>query len=360
MLKKGILSIIVIAILALFIGTAFFLYNKSQEKPVIYETTQAFHTDITIKTVATGKILPRKEIEIKPQVSGVIDEIFVEAGDLVKKGDLIARIQLVPDLEHLNNAESNLERAKLNLRNAQLEHERQEELFEQKLIGELEFRRFRLNYELQQEAVNTAENNVALIREGASKQSGKIANLVRSTVNGMILDIPLKEGNFVIETNNFNQGSTIANIANMQDLIFKGQLDESEVGKVKEGMALVLNVGALGESTFEAILEYISPKGIEDQGTTKFEIRASIQQKEGSFLRAGYSANGNIVLEQRKDILAINEGNLIIENGNTFVEVETGEQEFKKQAVEVGISDGINIEILSGIDKNTKFKKRVI
>ncbi|PCK09874.1 MAG: efflux transporter periplasmic adaptor subunit [Alteromonadaceae bacterium] len=358
-IKKIVLVLTLFTIVGVFVGTAVFLYQKSQEKPVVYETTGAFLTDIIKKTVATGKVLPRKEVVIKPQVSGVIDKLYVEAGDNVKKGEVIARIQLIPDMEHLNNAESSLHKAQINLRNAKTEYERQQSLFKKQLIGEIQFNKFLLQYELQEEAVNSAQNNVELIKEGASKQSGKAANLVRSTVSGMILDVPVKEGSFVIETNTFNQGSTIANVANMKDLIFEGRLDESEVGKVKEGMPLVLHVGAIGNERFEAELEYISPKGFERQGTIKFEIRAAIKLPETGFLRAGYSANADIVLAKRENILAINEGNLILEDGVAYVEVEVGEQEFVRTIVTVGISDGINIEILSGIDIDTRFKKLI-
>lgn len=359
LIKKIVLILTLLTIVCVFVGTAVFLYQKSQEKPVIFETTGAFYTDIVKKTVATGKVLPRKEIVIKPQVSGVIDTLYVEAGDQVEKGAVIARIQLIPDMEHLNNAESNLEKAQINLRNAKTEYERQQLLFEKGLIGEIGFNKFLLQYELQEEAVNSAQNNVELIKEGASKQSGKVANLVHSTISGMVLDVSVKEGSFVTETNTFNQGSTIANVANMNDLIFEGKLDESEVGKVKEGMPLVLNVGAIDNERFEAELEYISPKGFELQGTIKFEIRAAIKLPETGFLRAGYSANADIVLDKRVNVLAINEGNLIFEDGQAYVEIEVGKQEFAREVVTVGISDGINIEILSGVDINTRFKKLV-
>lgn len=356
-MKKIFLILLVLIIAAVFIGTAVFLYQKSQEKPVIYETASAFKTDIVKKTVATGSIKPRKEIEIKPQVSGVVDKLFVEAGEIVKKDDLIARIQLIPDMEHLSSAESRLASARINLRNAKLEYDRQKVLFEDGLIGELTFKKFLLNYELQQEAVSSSENTVDLIREGASKKSGNVANLVRSTVEGMVLVVPVKEGTFVTETNTFNQGTTIANVANMRDLIFEGKLDESEIGKVRVGMELILNVGAISGKTFDANLEYVSPKGMDDQGTIKFEIKAAVGIQEDLFLRAGYSANADIVLDRREQVLAINEGNLITEDGKSYVEVEVGPQEFERTEIQTGLSDGINIEILGGITEQTKFKK---
>jgi len=356
-MKKIFYTLITLIILAVFIGTAVFLYQKSQEKPVIFETATAFTADIVKKTVATGSIKPREEIEIKPQVSGVVDKLFVEAGDLVEKGDLIARIQLIPDMEHLSAAESRLESAHINLKNAKLDYERQKKLYDDGLIGELAFNKFLLSYELQQEEVSAATETVDLIKEGASKKSGNIANLVRSTVAGMVLVVPVREGTFVTETNTFNQGTTIANVANMQDLIFEGRLDESEIGKVKEGMALILNVGAIPGQSFNANLEYVSPKGMDDQGTIKFEIKAAVAVQDGRFLRAGYSANADIVLDHRDQVLVVNEGNLITEDGKTFVEVETGPQVFERREVETGLSDGINIEVLGGITETTRFKK---
>lgn len=356
-MKKIFLSLLALVILAVFVGTAIFLYQKSQEKPVVFETTTAFKADIIKKTVATGSIKPRKEIEIKPQVSGVIDKLYVEAGDLVEKGDLIARIQLIPDMEYLSAAESKLQSAQINLRNAKLDYERQKKLYDDDLIGELAFNKFVLNYELQQEAVNSATEIVELIREGASKKSGYVANLVRTTVAGMVLVVPVREGTFVTETNTFNQGTTVAHVANMRDLIFEGRLDESEIGKVEVGMPLILNVGAIPGHNFNADLEYVSPKGMDDQGTIKFEIKAAVAVQDDLFLRAGYSANADIVLDRRDQVLVVNEGNLITEDGKTFVEVETGPQEFERKEIETGLSDGINIEVLGGIAEQTKFKK---
>lgn len=358
-MKKFIFIVISIITLALFVGTAVFLYQKSQEKPVIFETNKAFKTDIIKKTVATGRIKPRKEIEIKPQVSGVVDKLYVEAGAIVNKGDLLARIQLIPDMEHLSNAESRLESARINLKTAKLRLNRQTKLFKKNLIGELDHNQFILDYDLKVEAVNSAENTVELIKEGTSKKSGKVANLVRSTISGMVLAVPVREGTFVTETNNFNQGTTIANIANMQDLIFEGRLDESEIGKISKDMALILNIGAIPDTPITAILEYISPKGINDQGTIKFEIKAAVTVQENMFLRAGYSANADIVLDKREDVLALNEGDLIFENNKTYLDVEIADQEFTRKEIETGLSDGINIEILSGIDANTRYKKLV-
>ncbi|WP_027330597.1 efflux RND transporter periplasmic adaptor subunit [Marinimicrobium agarilyticum] len=356
---KKLLSIgTLVLLLGLFIGTTWFLYQKSQEAPVVYETDTPFRTDIVNKTVAIGTIVPRREINIKSQVSGVVDELYLNGGERIKEGDLIALIKLIPDMEHLNQARSQLESARINLRNAERELERQKSLFERKLISESNYNQFLLEYELRQEAVTAAENNVSLITEGATTSADQTSNRVRATSDGMVLDVPVKEGVFVIESNTFNEGTTIAIIADMTDLIFEGKVDESEVGKLREGMELVLNIGALEGETFPATLEYISPKGLEENGTINFEIRAAITLDESDFLRAGYSANADIILDEKQDVLAINEGNLLFEQGGTFVEVEVGEQQFEKRPVETGISDGINIEIVEGLSLEDKIKRQ--
>lgn len=225
------------------------------------------------------------------------------------------------------------------------------------MISELDFNRFELQYRLADEVVKAAENNVALIRDGASKASGMVSNEVQATVSGVLLDVPVKEGGFVIQSNTFNEGTTIATIANMEDMIFEGRVDESEVGKLREGMPLELRVGAIGDPRFAAHLEYIAPKGFEDQGTIKFEIRAAVNLSEDTFLRAGYSANADIVLERRDQVLAINEANLIVDGNKTFVEIESGPQQFVKREVVVGLSDGINIEIISGLQEAESIKQ---
>ena len=356
-MKRILLLIVMSGLVVTFVGTGVFLYRKSAEKPVIYETSQPFMTSIVKKTVATGKIVPRKEVEIKSQVSGVVQEVYVEAGEMVSKDDLIAKIEIIPDMEQLNAAESQLESARINFRNAERELRRQERLLADKLVSENEYHRFLMEFELQREAVTAAENNVALIREGVSKNDEKVSNLVRATLAGTVLDVPVKLGTFVTETNTFNAGTTIATVADMSDMIFEGKVDESEVGKISEGMELVLNIGAMEEEPFIALLEYISPKGVEDQGTIKFELRAALQLKEDRYLRAGYSANADIVLDKRDEVLAINESHLIFENGMHYVDVEVRPQEFERREVKTGLSDSINIEILEGLSESDQVKK---
>jgi HlyD family secretion protein len=357
-MKKLVWFAVLALIAFIFIGTAVFLFNKSQEKPVVYETDAPFKTTIIKKTVAIGKVIPRKEVNVTSQVSGVVEKVYVVAGQTVKKGDLIARITLAPNMVMLNSAESQLQSAEINLKNAEDELERQKKLYADKLISESEYNKFLLTYNLQRQAVESAENNLLLIREGATRKSDLVSNMIRATVDGMILDVPNKEGAFIVESSTFGAGTTVASLADMNDMIFEGMVDEAEVGKIREGMELVLDVGALEGEPFSAVLEYISPKGIEDQGTIKFQIRAAVTLSDQLFLRANYSANADIVLDKRENVLAINEGNLLIEDEQHFVEVETAPQQFEKRKVETGLSDGINIEIVSGLKEGEKIKRR--
>lgn len=357
-MKKILWFAILGLIAAVFIGTAVFLYKKSQQEPVVYQSDAVFKTTIIKKTVAIGKVIPRREIEVKSQVSGVVEKLFVVAGQQVKKGDVLAKISLVPNMVQLNQYESMLQTAKINLQNATMEYERQKKLFSDQLISESEYNKFLLNYNLQKEAVDSAENNVLLLKSGSSKKSDKVSNMIAATVTGMVLDVPNKEGSFILESSTFQSGTTVAVLADMSDMIFEGMVDESEVGKIREGMELMLDVGALEGEPFSAVLEYISPKGITDQGTIKFQIRAAVKLKEQLFLRSNYSANADIVLEKKENVVAINEGNLIIEDKGQFVDVETGPQKYEKREVKTGISDGINIEIVEGLKEGDKVKHR--
>lgn len=357
-MKKVITIIVLIVLIASFIGTGYFLYQKSAAPPVVYETDSLFVTDIIKKTVATGSIVPRKEIELKSQVSGVVEKLYVEAGNVVTQGQLIAKIKIIPDVVTLNNAEASVKNATINFKNAEKEMKRQQNLFDQKVISEYEFNQYLLEYNLAKQALESAENNLDLIKEGASKKSQNVSNLVRSTADGMVLDVPVKEGTFVIESNTFNEGTTIAFVADMNEMIFEGKVDESEVGKLKEGMDLSLTIGALDTETFQASLEFISPKGVEEEGAIQFPIKAEVNLKDNAFLRAGYSANADIVLEKKENVLAIKEQNILFEGNKVFVELQTAPQQFERREIAVGLSDGINIEVLSGLSKNDMVKKR--
>jgi HlyD family secretion protein len=348
----------IVIVLALFGGTLYYLWDKSKEKPVVYETEAPFYSDVIKKTVATGSVVPRKEIEIKPVVSGIIDQLYVEEGTMVKKGDLIARIRIIPDMINLNNAKSRVERAKINLKDAKRNYDRQLGLLEKGVIATADFETFDVAYENAKEELETAEETLQLIQEGQIKKSGAPTNtIVKSTIDGMVLDVPVEIGNQVIEANNFNAGTTIATVADMNDMIFKGKIDETEVGKIHEKMNLILSIGAIDDVKFDAVLAKIAPKGVEENGAIQFEIEADVNLKENQFIRAGYSANADIVLDRADSVLVISESLLKFEEDTTYVEVETGEQIFEKRIVETGLSDGIIIQVVSGLSSEDKIKK---
>jgi len=356
-MKTFIKILVGLVILAVFAGTLVFLYNKSSKKTVFYKTTMPVVATIIKKAVATGSIVPRKEIEIKPQVSGVVEQIHVEAGDRVKEGDLLVKVDIIPDLVNLNKAESRLKIARIQLADTKISCDRRRKLFKKGIISESDLQQYEVAYSSAREELVTAETNLELVKEGIAKTMGTTTNtLIRSTIDGMVLDVPVEVGNFVIETNNFNAGTTIATIADMGEIIFKGKVDESEVGKIEPGMDLILTVGAIEHETFNASLEYISPKGVEEKGAIQFEIRAKVKLKQSHFLRAGYSANADIVLDRRDSVLAINESLLQFDSDKPFVEVATGPQQFEKRSIQTGLSDGVNIEIVSGLEKTDKVK----
>ena len=339
--------------------TMYFLYQKSQVKPIVYETDSPVVIDIIKKTTATGSVVPRKEIEIKPIVSGIIDEIFVEEGEMVKKGDMIARIRIIPNMINLNNAKSRIEVANINLKDAKRNYDRQLSLLEKGVIAKADFEAYETAFSDSQEELETAQETLELIQEGQTKKAGAQTNtLVKSTIDGMILNMPVEIGYQVIEANNFNAGTTIATIADMGEMIFEGNIDETEVGKIKEGMPLILVIGAIEDIEFDAILEHISPKGVEVNGAVQFEIKADVKLLSDQFIRSGYSANANIVLDKADSVLAISESLLQFENDTVFVEIETSPQVFEKRYIKTGISDGINIEVVEGLSKEDKIKKQ--
>jgi HlyD family secretion protein len=357
-MKKFFRILLIIVILAIFVGTIGFLYAKSRTKPVAFETEQAIIKDIVRKTVATGSVVPRKEVEIKPQVSGIIEEIFVGEGDYVVSGQVLARVRIVPNMVNLNNAESRLNRAKIALEQAHVNFERQEKLLERQVIAQSEFLPYEVAYKNAVEELDAAETNLQLVRDGSSRTMGSSSNtLIRSTIDGMVLEVPVEIGNSVIESNTFNPGTTIVAIADMNEMVFKGKVDESEVGKIKEGMPLILSIGAIEGVSFDAILEHISPKGQEENGAIQFEIKAEVVLDDTNFIRAGYSATADIVLEKREQVLAINESLLIIENDTVYVEVEIAPQEFERRMIKTGLSDGIHIEVIEGISEETVIRK---
>jgi HlyD family secretion protein len=307
---------------------------------------------------------PRDEILIKPQISGIISEVLKEAGQMIRVGDVIATVKVIPEMGQLNSAESRLRVADINLKQIETEYARQSQLFKNNVISKEEFDTAEASYKKAQEEKINAQDALDIVREGVSKKYASLSNTqIRSTISGMILDVPVKKGNSVIQANTFNDGTTIASIANMNDLIFRGNIDETEVGKVKEGMPLLLTIGAITGQTFNAKLDYISPNGTEQNGAVLFEIKAAVQATDSAFIRAGYSANAEIVLAQASDVLTVPEGTIEYSNDSAFVYVlqkEGTPQEFQKQYVQTGLSDGVNIEIKDGITLESKLRGNLI
>jgi len=347
----------VIFVLVLFGGTVYFLWAKSRQPETVFKTESAKVADIVKKAVATGSVVPRQEVAIKPRVSGIIDDIYVEAGQTVKAGDQIAKIRLVPDMVNLANAQSRLAKAKIAVESSQADYERNIPLQKDGTISKAAFQPFETAYRNAQAEMEAARDNLALIEKGISRSTGGTTNtLVRSTIPGTVLEVPVEIGNSVIETNTFNDGTTIASVANMDDMIFKGVVDESEVGKLKTGMVLLLTIGAVEGQPLEAVLEHIAPKGVEKDGAIQFEIRAALKPRQDVTIRANYSANADIVLDRRQQVLAVNESLLQFEDGKPFVEIETAPQKFERRDVTLGLSDGIQIEVLSGLTAEDKIK----
>ena len=357
MIKKILKTTFWLALLATFCWTFYFLYSKSQKPPEEVQTKTIFKTTIVKKTVATGSVIPRREILMKPQVSGIIEQMYVVAGQSIKQGDVIARVKIIPNMVNLNNAESRLSQAKISLEAAKIDYERNQTLVTQGVIPKAEFLQTELRYNTAKEELNSAQNNLDLIKEGVNKSSGSATNtLVRSTITGMILDVPVKQGNSVIEANTFNEGTTIASVADMGEMIFEGKVDESEVGKIHQGMDLELTVGAIEGQKFNAKLEYIAPKGVTENGAIQFQIRAAMQMSKNTFLRAGYSANADIILAHKDSVMAVQESWLQFDKEQPWVEVEESAGKFGKRVIKTGLSDGINIEVLDGIKSTDKIK----
>jgi len=361
-MKKYFRILIWVIIVAVFLGTLGFLASKSKKKPVVYSIEKPQKNNIIKKTIATGSVLPRKEIMVKPQISGIVQEVYKEAGQMITQGEVLAKITVIPDMISLNSAESRVTQADLSFQNEKLKYERQKQLYEKNVVSEADYQNAELAFHSSQEELENAKSNLDIIKEGVSKKAKSASNtLIRSTISGMILDIPIKEGNSVIQSNNFNDGTTIAIIADMNDMIFEGKVDETEVGKIIEGMPLKLTIGAIESEQFEAKLEYISPKGVEENGAIQFDIKAKVDLKKGQFIRSGYSANADIELERRDSVMTIQEGRITFSTDTAFVDILTSDsitipQVFEKRKIEIGLSDGINIEVLKGLTWDDKLK----
>ena len=334
------------------VWTFVFLWKKSRPEQVSYETHTVVRGNIEKRTVVTGKVEPRDEVLIKPQLSGIISELYKEAGQPVKAGEVIAKIKVIPDMATLNSAESRVRLAEFNFAQTERNFERDRQLYDKQVISREEFEKSQLQYNADKEELESARNNLSITRDGiAAKESSFTNTLVRSTITGMILDIPIKVGNSVIQSNTFNDGTTIATVADMGDMLFVGKMDETEVGRLYEGMEMELIVGAINDKRFDAVLEYISPKALEENGAIMFEIKGAAHIPDSVNVRSGYSANAEIVLAKREDVLTLPESTIEFSGDSVFVNLltDTLTQSVVRTPVQVGLSDGISIEIVEGL-----------
>ncbi|MGJ8591094.1 MAG: efflux RND transporter periplasmic adaptor subunit [Aquaticitalea sp.] len=372
-MKRTRTVIILLLIVAVFATALFYLWKKNQEDPITYVTESPTEETIIVKTVATGSIVPKEEVLIKPNISGIVEEVFIEAGDNVQSGDLIATIRVIPNISSLTSAKNTiasnqtaLQTAKINLQTQQANYDRQKALFDKGVISANEFEGIKNTYLQTKQAVEQAQINVTssrqnfdIVKTGTTSGMGNIAQTqIRATVSGMVLDVPVKAGNQVIEANNFNEGTSIASLADVKKMIFEGKVDESEVGKIKEGLPLEITIGAIEDKSFDAVLDYIAPKGVAENGAIQFAIKGTLKAIDSTFIRAGLSANASIILDKAEKVLAIKEA-LVQYDPKTqkpFVEIEVGDQKFERRDVQLGISDGINVEVKNGIKKGDKIK----
>ena len=354
-------KLIIAAIIALiFIGTFVFLWQKSQPKEVVYSEFTPKLDSIQKTTIITGKIEPRNEVNIKPQISGIISELYKVPGDYVNAGDVIAKVKVIPDMNQLSSAEMRVRLAEINLKQAETDFQREENLYNQKLVSADEYDKSRLALNQAKQEKLAAEDALQVVRDGVSKSNAKASStLIRSTISGVILDIPVKVGNSVILSNTFNDGTTIASVANMNDLIFRGNIDETEVGQLISGMPMKITIGALQDLKFDAALDYISPKAVESNGANQFEIKAAVHVAKDDKLRSGYSANAEIVLARADKVLTIPESAIEFSGDSTFVYIVKGEgkeKEYDRRHVVTGLSDGVNIEIKKGLTDKDKVR----
>ncbi|MCV6629657.1 MAG: efflux RND transporter periplasmic adaptor subunit [Flavobacteriaceae bacterium] len=348
---------IAVLVLGALWAAAFFIKSNSKS-PITFDSETPFEATIEKKTVATGKVVPEDEIEIKPQISGIIDKVYLEEGVQVKAGDLIATVKVVPNEQSLNSARGRIRNAEINLNNVQIEYNRNKALFEKGVISSQDFNTQKLRFEQATQELKQARSDYQIVKVGSAGGSSVANTYIRATVPGTLLTVPVEKGSQVIQSNNFNAGTSIATIADLSNMIFEGKVDEAEVGKLKIGMPLKVSLGAIEDKEFDAKLRFVAPKGDEESGAVQFKIEGDVTLDDDYFVRAGYSANASIVLETKKDVLSVKEAWLQHdkETDEPYVEVEVGEQKFERRDIKVGISDGINVEILEGLTKEDKVK----
>ncbi len=358
-MKKGTTVIILVLLVVTFTAALYYLYNKNKVAPDIYEVESPTYQSITKRTLATGKIVPLEEVAIKPNISGLVEEVYVQAGEIVKSGDKIARIRVIPNVGNMTNAENQVDNAKILMDNQKKVFDRQKTLFDKGVISANDFDAVEVSYLQAVQSYEAALQNLDIIRTGSTKGTGSAAlTLIRSTVNGMVLTVPIKVGNQVIETNNFNEGTTIATLADVSNMIFEGKVDESEVGKIKENMPIEITVGALPDLKFNAVLDFISPQGVDESGAVQFEIRGNLDKVENAFIRAGLSANASIILAKEDSVLTVKESLIQFDKDDQtpYVEIMTAPQTFERRNLKLGISDGIIVHVVEGLNENDKIK----
>jgi HlyD family secretion protein len=341
----------------LFIGTFVFLYKKSRPSEIRYQEIEVVEANIERTTVVTGKIVPRNEVNVKPQINGIIAELYKEAGQQVQEGEVIAKLRVIPDMNSLSSAQSRVRLAEINLKQATTNYEREKALYDKKLVSDEEYDQVLQAYNQAREEKAAAQESLEVIRDGvsSSNKTGS-STLIRSTITGLILDIPVKVGNSVIQANTMNDGTTVATVANMSDLIFDGNIDETEVGALSEGTPMHIRIGAMQGFETEAALEYISPKAVESNGANQFEIKAAVKVTGDHRIRSGYSANAEIVLEKVEQVLSVPESALEFDGDEAYVYLINAAGEYERKQVETGLSDGVNIEIKSGLQKGDKVR----
>lgn len=351
-MKKVFKYIVVALIAAVLVGTFVFLYKNSQPKEILYQELTATKQDISRTTVLTGKIVPRNEVNIKPQINGIIAEIYKEAGQMVQQGEVIARLTVIPDMNSLSAAQSRVRLSEINLKQAKTNFEREKALYEKNLISAEEYEKVEQQLSQAQEEYTASQESLEVIRDGvSSKNATSSSTLIRSTITGLILDIPVKVGNSVIQANTLNDGTTVATVANMNDLIFEGQIDETEVGSLYEGMPLTITIGALRDYTFDANLEYISPKAVESNGANQFKVKAAVKVDSEHTIRSGYSANAQIELEKKDNVVSVPESALEFEGEDAYVYTKGQDGTYQKTKITTGLSDGVNIEVKEGLSE---------
>ena len=338
-------------------AAAYFI-KTNDKSAIIYETKTIINTSIEKKTVITGKVIPEDEVEIKPQIQGIIDALFVEEGDKVKTGDLLAKIKVVPNEQNLNSAEGRLANSRIVLKNTQIEFKRNKDLFDKGIISRQDFDNIQLRYNQSKLDVSNAVSDLQIIRLGSKGGAASANTNIRATVPGTVLEIPVEEGFQVIASNSFNAGTTIATIADLNKMIFEGKVDEAEVGKLIVGMPLEVNLGAIEDQSLDAKLKFIAPKGNEEQGAVQFKIEADLFLNDSIFVRAGYSANASLIIERKDNVMAVEESLLQFdrETEKPYVEIQIGDQKFERRDIEIGLSDGVNVEVISGLTEEDQIK----